>query len=148
MAYNDNNRGMVHFSTARGRTRQPKNVAGPPGADGAAKQNAPAGNASATIAGSASTENQRFLHLLLESTDAGRTRNIVVYGYSYALGRWAPLRDTNGNAVTTGNITNDSAYMIFEIQGVDRVFFHCTTDGSTGVAWDTDDFFRAAASTF
>jgi len=154
MTYNANNTGRTQFSSW-GRTRQPKNVAGGPYKDKAgniiapqaAPKNKPAGDDDMDVVGSYSTENQRFLHLLLE-TSGDRTRNIVVYGYSHAMGRWAPLTDTSGNTITTGNIQNVSTYKIFEIHGVDRVYFFSTSNGSAFAAWNSADFFFAATSTF
>ena len=61
--------------------------------------------------------------------------------FSYAFGRWAPLTDVRGNAVTTGAIADAQVYKVFEISGVDRVLF---------LADDADhanNFLMAACST-
>ncbi len=55
--------------TSWGRTRRPKNVKGNSSTEQATTLGAiPPGNSAADIAGSVSTENQRFLHLLLDLT--------------------------------------------------------------------------------
>ena len=129
--------------SSHGRTRRPKNVLG---ADSTAEAvtlgAAPAGDAVATIANSVSTENQRFLHLLLDLTETSPgPKTVTVYGFSYAMNRWAPLTDVRGNAIA---ITADdsSVYQIFEIHGADRLCFVC----AAGIP--ADDFFFAATSTF
>tara|TARA_Y100000289_G_scaffold60832_1_gene68224 strand:- start:415 stop:855 length:441 start_codon:yes stop_codon:yes gene_type:complete len=140
----------VFKNTSWGRTRSPKNIlsshrAGTSAA-GATLTVPTSALAGADLTDSShgySTENQRFLHLLLDTsieTTQGNT-TVTVYGFSYALGRWSPLTDTRGNAVTIS--ANDaSTYKIFEIYGTDRVYF------VTDTAIHATNFFYAAASTF
>ena len=133
-----------HTYSSWGRTRRPKNVKGNSSTEQAATLGAvPAGDAAADIAGSVSTENQRFLHLLLDTDTSGANRTVTVYGFSYAMARWAPLTDTRGNAVSI-SANDTSAYQIFEIHGVDRVCF--VGNGPAVIA--ENDFFFAATSTF
>ena len=80
------------------------------------------------------TENQRYLHLLVGNGTAldaaAGARTVTVYGYNYAFGKWAPLLDINGSAVTLTAPDNNGVEAIagrksqaFEISGVDRVAF-------------------------
>jgi len=88
-----------------------------------------------------STENQRFLHVLVKG---GNSKSAAIYGYNYAFGEWAPLYLSLGNAtmtaatVTTGGSGEVRMY-IFDIAGVDRVAF---------VSSDAPGTIRAACSTF
>ena len=107
--------------TSWGRTRRPKNVNG---VDSTAEANTILaadinGASPANVAGSVSTENQRFLHLMLETAD---NQTVTVYGFSYAMNRWAPLKDARGNEVKI-NVDASTGYQIFEIAGVDRLAF-------------------------
>jgi hypothetical protein len=129
-----------------GRTRSPKNVAGPPGTEAAVNV---VGDLSDKSDGYA-TENQRFLHLLVgngtadDSTAGART--ITVYVYTHASGKWSKISDAGGSAFTLTAPDNNGteatagrAYSVFEIHGVDRVAF-------VGVAADTRVW--ASCSTF
>ena len=92
-----------------------------------------------------STENQRYLHVLVSG---GNSKVVTIYGYNYAFGAWAPLQVRvdvdNANAVyadmkaTTGG-SGEAKLYIFEIAGVDRVAF---------VSGDAPGTVRAACSTF
>ena len=125
--------------TSWGRTRRPKNVKGVDSTEQAETMaDAPDHDAAANIAKSVSTENQRFLHLHLNTDTVGASRTVTVHGFSYAMNRWAPLKDVRGNAVAI-TVTNGTAYQIFEIHGVDRLCF--VRNG------DIDEFY-AALSTF
>ena len=125
--------------TSHGRTRRPKNVNGNSStAQAATLAAAPAHDAAADIAESVSTENQRFLHLFLDTDAQVGARTVTVYGFSYAMSRWAALTDTRGNAVAI-TVDDGKAYQIFEIHGVDRLCF---------VRSGNIDQFYAATSTF
>tara|TARA_R100000808_G_scaffold22242_1_gene48287 strand:- start:2367 stop:2759 length:393 start_codon:yes stop_codon:yes gene_type:complete len=130
---------MVHRYTSWGRTRGPKNLAGAHGTEVASATSAP--TVTDATAGYP-TENQRFLHILLDTATSGENRTITVLAYTHATGRWAPLTDIRGNAVTTGAVNNTSVHKVFEISGVDRVFFFA----SGAIA--ANDFLLAACSTF
>ena len=88
-----------------------------------------------------STENQRFLHVLVKTNNS---KSVVIYGYNYAFGEWAPLYLPLGDAThteataTTGSGGEAKQY-IFDIAGVDRVAF---------VSSDAPGTVRAACSTF
>ena len=88
-----------------------------------------------------STENQRFLHVLVKTNNS---KSVTIYGYNYAFGEWAPLYLSLGNATmtaataTTGGSGEVRMY-IFDIAGVDRVAF---------VSSDAPGTVRAACSTF
>ena len=98
--------------------------------------------ADGTITGAYFTENQRFLHLTLDTDPSGNTRTVTVWGFMHASGRWAPLKDSSGNAVATGAINDTQFHRVFEIAGVDKVYFQIDS------ALSGDDFLHAACSTF
>ena len=125
--------------TSWGRTRRPKNVRGNSStAQAVTLAAAPDHDDAADITNSVSTENQRFLHLHLNTVTVAAARTVTVYGFSYAMNRWAPLKDVRGNAVAI-TVDSSTAYQIFEIHGVDRLCF---------VRTGAIDEFYAATSTF
>jgi hypothetical protein len=73
------------------------------------------------------TESQRFLHVRWKAQQSNKDHEIVVFGYSYAFGAWAPLLDTSGTEIklSTSNAAVD-IYKVFEIDGVDKVYFKST----------------------
>ena len=125
-------------ATSWGRTRQPKNLAGAHGTQTAA----PTGTDPSAATDGYKTENQRFLHVhLKEATAANLT--VQVWAYSHAFGTWGVLTDIRGNACElTAN--NSSETQVFEISGVDRVYFKLTAGTFNAGA---DELF-AACSTF
>jgi len=129
----------VHKYTSWGRTRGPKNLTGTHGTEVVSVTSEPT-----LTDGTAGypTENQRFLHILLDTDPSGDNRTVTVYGYSHAFGRWAPLTDVRGNAVTTGAVNDSQKYLVFEISGCDRVLFLANS------AINASDFLFAAGSTF
>ena len=152
----------VHKHNSWGRTRSPKNLAGPPGTEItclAATDNLRLSNASYKTEGYA-TENQRYLHLLLEdATTSDDPPAVTVFGYCHAFERWfelpASFTPQGGNTGPTaisldlGNqgsrgenakVPSDREYRTYEILGVDRVAFVCTSAAQVNV-W-------AACSTF
>ncbi len=128
-----------HRHSSWGRTRRPKNIAGPDGtavADvaslGAAKLITDAISTPSKAkpsSGVYSTENQRFLHLI--SSNNGTVSNVWVY--HYASGKWSELL-IGGASVTLAAAKTT----IIEISGADLVAFN--VDNPTDV-W-------AACSTF
>ena len=98
------------------------------------------------------TENQRYLHIMIQ--DDAADENLTLYGYNYAFGKWATLyipvgvkngADTTAElsyvAATFTSIAGRKMFTI-PIHGIDRIAF--VDDGST------DDEFKvwAACSTF
>jgi hypothetical protein len=85
-----------------------------------------------------STENQRYLHIMLVDKNVSTGLTVTVYGYNHAFGKWAPL-----NAIGTSTLmqvtvadsgtaegsqdASDRELVTFEIAGVDRVAFVGTT---------------------
>jgi len=127
-----------------GRTRGPKNLAGANGtavtplADTDDLQ-----GITASTEGYA-TENQRYLHVLVEDTNEGTPAAITIYGYCHAFLRWFPIPESTaagGGANTqptaatitpdTGNTApvatppeeQERKYRVYHILGVDRVAF-------------------------
>ena len=119
-----------HTYSSWGRTRRPKNV------------NGSSSTLHITSGEEYFTENQRFLHLSLDTDPSGNTRTVTVWGFMHASGRWAPLKDTSGIAVTTGAIADAQFHRVFEIAGVDKVYFQIDS------ALNGSDFLHAACSTF
>ena len=131
-----------HRHSSWGRTRRPKNVNGATSTAEAVPVAAePSDMADGSITGAYFTENQRFLHLSLDTDPTGENRTITVWGYMHASGRWVPLKDTAGNACTIA--ANDTqAHAVYEIAGVDKVYFQ------VNAAFGANNFFHAALSTF
>ena len=136
----------VHKYSSWGRTRQPKNVAGPHETEVTVLS-----DASTLIAGASTvgytTENQRYLHLYFSGSVAAKNKDVDVYGYIYAFGDWAPLQDTGGNSVTIAKSGLGTAHAVFEIAGVDRVAFVDPNNGGAD-AVISGDTMMAAGSTF
>ena len=127
-----------------GRTRQPKNLAGPHGTsaktalgDGTTKTNAPTLATHGLV-----TENQRFLHLTLKDNTGGLT--VTLYAYSHASGVWGEFIPAGGGTtVATIAANTKTIHKVFDISGVDRIGFKLT-----GTWDDANDQFFAAGSTF
>ncbi len=89
-----------------------------------------------------STENQRYLHVLVSHASANKSLDI--YAYNYAFGEWSPLFLNLGSgafqrATATAGSGGAAQHYIFEIAGIDRIAF---------VSSDPPDVCRAACSTF
>ena len=89
-----------------------------------------------------STENQRFLHVLVKG---GSSKSVEIYGYNYAFAEWSVLMFKTPSGAgytkleaTTGGSGGARQYT-FDIAGVDRVAF---------VSGDAPTVVRAACSTF
>ena len=89
-----------------------------------------------------STENQRFLHVLVKG---GSSKSVEIYGYNYAFAEWSVLMFKTPSAAgytkleaTTGGSGGARQYT-FDVTGVDRVAF---------VSSDAPTIVRAACSTF
>ena len=132
-----------HTHSSWGRTRRPKNVNGASStAQVVPVAGEPSDMADGTITGAYFTQNQRFLHLTLDTDPSGDTRTVTVWGYLHGTGRWAPLKDTSGTAVATGAIADTQFHRVFEIAGVDKVYFPIDS------ALDAADFLHACLSSF
>tara|TARA_Y100000114_G_scaffold132437_1_gene131197 strand:+ start:3691 stop:4119 length:429 start_codon:yes stop_codon:yes gene_type:complete len=127
-----------------GRTRQPKNIAGPHQTQASLSVNAPGGNVGHV------TENQRFLHLTYTHSDgANHSAKIVVWGYSHSIGAWGKVKDIRGADIQMDTVTNATQSQIFEISGIDKVYFQLTQGlGGAGPTKGNSDEFFAACSTF
>lgn len=108
-------------ATSWGRTRQPKNIAGPHGTAvvdfGASAPDPATHSAPSPTAGVYATQNQRYLHLY--------GKFVKIYIFSYAAGVWKTLVDSSGSVVTCGDAAHTK---IVEIAGADLVAFD--TDGA------------------
>jgi len=151
----------VHKYTSWGRTRSPKNIAGPHGTTVdllANTNNLRNSNASYKTEGYA-TENQRYLHILVTDLHDTAPAALTIFGYCHAFERWFeipesapfPVGDnTNPTAATievadsgravADQVPSDREYRVYHIVGIDRVaFVH---------ADDTEVAVFAACSTF
>jgi len=148
-----------------GRTRSPKNIAGPPGTEVvclANTNNLRLSNTDYKTEGYV-TENQRYLHLLFEdATTSDDPGEVTVFGYCHAFERWFMLPATSEAqtansfpaggqiAIDLGNVggrdedakvPSDRQYRVYEIFGIDRVAFVCASTPAQINVW-------AACSTF
>ena len=143
-----------HKHNSWGRTRSPKNLAGSQGGTVTPVEslNDLRGITSAIGTEGYATENQRYLHVLLEDSNEDDGEAITVYGYCHAFLRWFPLSTTIGGS-TEVSITSEDAnlaiavqtpdkrqYRCYEIAGIDRVAFYCADASEVNIF--------AACSTF
>jgi hypothetical protein len=135
----------IHKHNSWGRTRCPKNVAGPHGTEASVE----VVGALVNVTDGYATENQRYLHVLATNgsanDSAAAARTVTLYGYSHATVKWSKLSDGGGTMAITAPDNDGTeavagrAYRVFEIHGIDRVAF-------VGVAADTKVW--ASCSTF
>ena len=130
----------VYKNTSWGRTRSPKNVAGPPGSTATvlANTNTLKGVTASTVG--YATENQRFLHVLVTDANESTSLTVTVFGYCHAFQRWFEIPETNlasantaataasidpPNSSTTpaNHVPSAREQRIYEIAGIDRVAF-------------------------
>ncbi len=105
------------------------------------------------------TENQRHMHLLIDSTtisSATKTASVGVLGYTNAFGIWSqlikqdlpssePQTSNKHQVIHTDTIDNNTQYFVFDILGVDKVLFYAANENaSTRSDWQL----RVAFSTF
>ena len=123
-----------------GRTRRPKNIAGPDGtAAGLLAHNAiPDGITATDCTDGYVTENQRYLHVTVDVGSGNPGRDINVWYYSHASGVWSTL-----NVLDCDAITVNQTYVI-EIWGADRI----ALQRSSGAWTNAPDAVYAACSTF
>ena len=129
-------------NTSWGRTRGPKNLAG---ANGTAIT--PLANTNDLRGTSASTEgyateNQRYLHVLIEDANDTAPAATTIFGYCHAFQRWFEIPQSQAaggganTALTAASISiadsgratgvqvpSDREYRLYEIAGIDRVAF-------------------------
>ena len=149
----------VHKHNSWGRTRGPKNLAGINGAEITVLANTNSlRGITATTAGY-NTENQRFLHVLVEdATTSDDPSAVTVFGYCHAFHRWFEIPEVNLASANTaaaaasidiGNVAarapsvqvpSDREYRLYHIVGIDRVAFVNGTPAEVNVF--------AACSTF
>ena len=149
----------THRYTSWGRTRSPKNLAGPNGT--AVNLLANTDTLKGIVASTAGylTQNQRYLHVLVTDLNDTAPGALTIFGYCHAFQRWFEIPETeadgegqitanaaasitvgdSGNAVAA-QVPSDREYRRYEIVGIDRVAF--VHEDSTEV-----DVF-AACSTF
>ena len=139
-----------------GRTRSPKNLAGENGTAVTLSTASELLGKTASTTGYA-TENQRFLHVLVEDEHAsGAPGTIKIYGYCHAFLRWFELAasqelsdhvgEENVNDAPTQSIIaapadsghadaadltpDEREYRVYEIVGIDRVAFVASSAGT------------------
>jgi len=127
----------THVYNSWGRTRSPKNIAGPQGAS--SEVTVVAESTLDAVTDGYATENQRFLHVLVTDRNDGDSRTVTVYGYNHAFGMWAPLNTHGISGVIAGTaavitVADTSTapasqtathreMVTIEIAGTDRVAF-------------------------
>ena len=130
--------GQFRNHTSWGRTRQPKNIAGPHGTQASLSEAEPAGNVGHT------TENQRFLHLTyVHAGGANGVGTITVWGFSHSIGAWGKIIDIRGADVEMDTVEGATQSQVFEISGIDKVYFQLPDANQA----EADEFY-AACSTF
>ena len=128
--------------TSWGRTRGPKNLAGANGT--AITPLANTNNLKGTSASTEgyATENQRYLHVLIEDANATAPAATTIFGYCHAFKRWFEIPQSQAaggganTALTAASISiadsgraladqvpSDREYRLYEIVGIDRVAF-------------------------
>ena len=126
-------------ATSWGRTRQPKNIVGANGTS-IGVDDLTASEPTVSSQGY-STENQRFLHLLIDTVN---DCTVTIWAYSHAFGAWGILNNASG--AQTIAVNNGKKAQVFEIFGIDKIYFQSTGTNDFG---DEDlDRFYAACSTF
>ena len=144
-----------------GRTRGPKNIAGPPGTVVgllANTNNLRNSNADYKTEGYI-TENQRYLHVLVTDLNGTEPVALTIFGYCHAFERWFEIPESapfpvgdntnpaaasitvadSGRAVSA-QVPSDREYRVYHIVGIDRVAFVNADDTEIAVF--------AACSTF
>mgnify|MGYP003991842283 CR=1 FL=1 len=129
-----------------GRTRSPKNLTGTNGDPVAVYANAvplKGVTAPAIAEPGYNTENQRFLHVLLEDSHTvdNPTNNLLIFGYCHAFERWFEIPETHYTVVANtaatatsidvadsgralaAQVPSDREYRLYEIVGIDKVAF-------------------------
>ena len=125
-----------------GKTRGPKNLAGANGTAVTvlADTTTLLGITASTVG--YLTENQRFLHVLLEDAHGNDpTNNLLIFGYCHAFQRWFEIPESHytlvDNTAATATsidvadsaralaaqVPSDREYRLYEIVGIDRVAF-------------------------
>ena len=151
---------MSFKHTSWGRTRGPKSLVNTPG--GSVETLANTNDLKGVTASNAgyATENQRYLHVLVEdATTSDDPSAVTIYGYCHAFQRWfeIPESEAGGEGQNTANaaasidignisrapadqIPSDREYRRYDIAGIDRVAFVNATPAQVNVF--------AACSTF
>jgi len=121
-------------ATSWGRTRGPKTLVGVQGAE----VDVVAVASLDAVTDGYSTENQRYLHVMLVDKNVSTALTVTLYGYNHAFGKWAPLNAVGTSTALTIQVADsgtaegsqtaaDRELVTFEIVGVDRVAFVGTT---------------------
>ena len=124
----------VYKATSWGRTRGPKNLAGTQESE----VDVVAVASLDAVTDGYSTENQRYIHIMLVDKNDGTSLTVSVYGYNHAFGKWAPLNAIGTSTPMQVTVTDSGTaegsqtaanreLVTFEIAGVDRVAFVGTT---------------------
>tara|TARA_R110002096_G_scaffold367262_1_gene560585 strand:+ start:259 stop:675 length:417 start_codon:yes stop_codon:yes gene_type:complete len=121
-------------ATSWGRTRGPKTLVGVQGAEVDVVVVASLD----AVTDGYSTENQRYLHVMLVDKNVSTALTVTLYGYNHAFGKWAPLNAVGTSTALEITVADSGTaegsqtaanreLMTFEIVGVDRVAFVGTT---------------------
>tara|TARA_R110000851_G_scaffold166249_2_gene311489 strand:+ start:327 stop:743 length:417 start_codon:yes stop_codon:yes gene_type:complete len=121
-------------ATSWGRTRGPKTLVGVQGAE----VDVVVVSSLDAVTDGYSTENQRYLHVMLVDKNVSTALTVTLYGYNHAFGKWAPLNAVGTSTALEITVADSGTaegsqtaanreLMTFEIVGVDRVAFVGTT---------------------
>ena len=86
-------------ATSWGRTRGPKTLVGVQGGE----VDVVAVSTLTDVTDGYSTENQRFLHVLLVDKNASTSLTVTIYGYSHAFQKWFPLETLTQGLLNSSN---------------------------------------------
>jgi len=136
----------IHKHNSWGRTRSPKNIAGAPGTEITPLANTDdlIGITAAAVGSVGyATENQRYLHVLIEDEHASGAAPgaTTIFGYCHAFAKWFEICENNefsantagtaasvtiadsNRANATAQVPSDREYRVYIIAGIDRVAF-------------------------
>jgi hypothetical protein len=151
----------VHKYTSWGRTRSPKNLAGDPGTAITVLTNTNTLKGITATSAGYNTENQRYLHVLIEETNDGSDTDadtVSIYGYCHAFQRWfeipqsfepdgtntgvavSAVEPANSSTAPVAHVPGSREYRVYQILGIDKVAFVGTNASRVNVF--------AACSTF
>ena len=130
----------THIHDSWGRTRSPKNLAGPNGTAVNLLANTDTLKGITASTAGYLTQNQRYLHVLVTDLNDTAPAALTIFGYCHAFQRWFEIPETeaegegqntasaaasitvadSGRAVAA-QVPSDREYRRYEIAGIDRV---------------------------
>jgi len=144
------NAGSIHRRhNSWGRTRSPKSLVHENGTALTISSNTNTMKGTSASEVGYLTENQSFLHVLIEETNSGSNTNtaaVKAFGYCHAFQRWFELQQSqtggygtnsaataasvdppNSSTTPENHVPSAREFRVYELFGIDRVHFVCTT---------------------